>query len=276
MFQLRRAVLRAVASTPPSILNTRSVNKPSHLISLVNSSVFSSAKFTKRYNGDYSREGRISLNDNHDYLETPEESTRPDFKNSRDSSFTRDRPFSPPADLSPNPSIYVGNLVFHVTEDDLKKEFSSFGPIKNAIIAVDARGLSKGFGYVEFENTDQARSAIEAKNQMVFEGRRLIVNYQAKTRRSTRENPPSKTLFVGNIAFEMTDAELHKLFREVRNCFDIRVAVDRRTGQPRGFAHAEFLSVEDAIAAKEKLTDREIHGRKLRLDFSAGPSRTNN
>lgn len=131
------------------------------------------------------------------------------------------------------------------------------------------------FGYIEFENTETAQAAIEAKNQMVFEGRRLIVNYQAKTRRPTKENPPSKTLFVGNIAFEMTDAELNKLFREVRNCSDIRVAVDRRTGQPRGFAHAEFLTVEDATAAKEQLTDREIHGRKLRLDYSTGPSRTN-
>ncbi|POS85237.1 hypothetical protein EPUL_002042, partial [Erysiphe pulchra] len=274
-FQLRRAVFRAAASAPSSVLNIRPVNKTSPLLSLIISPLLPSVNIIGRFNSDYSGDRGRGFGENRgsDFLQ---DNDRSNFGNSRDSSFTRDRPFSPPADLTPNPNIYVGNLVFHVTEDDLKKEFSSFGPIKNAIIAVDSRGLSKGFGYVEFESTEQAQAAIAAKNQMVFEGRRLIVNYQAKTRRSTKENPPSKTLFVGNIAFEMTDAELNKLFREVRNCSDIRVAVDRRTGQPRGFAHAEFLTVEDATAAKELLADREIHGRKLRLDYSTGPSRTNN
>lgn len=271
MFQIRRAVLRA-ATTAPSILNTRPINKTSPLLSLIKSQVSPSINDTGRFSSDYAGEGRRVFEHG---LESLQNNDRSNFRNSRDSSFSRDRPFSAPSDLTPNPSIYVGNLVFHVTEDDLKKEFSSFGPIKNAIIAVDARGLSKGFGYVEFESTEQAQAAIEARNQMVFEGRRLIVNYQAKTRRPTKENPPSKTLFVGNIAFEMTDVELNNLFREVRNCTDIRVAVDRRTGQPRGFAHAEFVTVEDATAAKEMLADREIHGRKLRLDYSTGPSRTN-
>lgn len=271
MFQLRRATLRAAASLPSSILNTRSANKTSPLLSLIFSPVLPVSNTIARFSSDFA-DGDRGFG-----LGSGSSQTRDNAipRNPRDSSFSRDRPFTGPTDLTPNPSIYVGNLVFHVTEDDLKKEFSSFGPIKNAIIAVDARGLSKGFGYIEFENTEQAQAAIEAKNQMVFEGRRLIVNYQAKTRRPTKENPPSKTLFVGNIAFEMTDAELNKLFREVRNCSDIRVAVDRRTGQPRGFAHAEFLTVEDATAAKEQLTDREIHGRKLRLDYSTGPSRTN-
>lgn len=68
----------------------------------------------------------------------------------------------------------------------------------------------------------------------------------------------------------MTDSDLNKLFREIRNVVDVRVAIDRRTGQPRGFAHADFISVEDAVKAKELLTDRDVYGRKLRVDFSAG------
>lgn len=189
----------------------------------------------------------------------------------RDGGFNnRDRPFSSPVDLTPNPSIYVGNLVFDVTADDLKREFSSFGEIKSAIIATDGRGLSKGFGYIEFDNVSQAEAAIQGRNQTVFEGRRLIVNFQAKSKRAGTENPPSKTLFVGNLAFEMTDSDLNKLFREIRNVVDVRVAIDRRTGQPRGFAHADFISVEDAVKAKELLTDRDVYGRKLRVDFSAG------
>jgi nucleolin len=93
-----------------------------------------------------------------------------------------------------------------------------------------------------------------------------------KTKRESHhsENPPSKTLFIGNLAFEMSDADLNKLFREIRNVIDVRVAIDRRTGQPRGFAHADFVDVESALKGKEALTGKEVYGRQLRIDFSAG------
>jgi nucleolin len=127
------------------------------------------------------------------------------------------------------------------------------------------------FGYVEFETIEQATAAIEAKHQTVLEGRRLIVNYMNKVNREKRgSNPPSKTLFIGNLAFEMSDADLNKLFRDIRNVIDVRVAIDRRTGQPRGFAHADFVDVESAVKGKEVLTGKEVYGRQLRVDFSAG------
>ncbi|KAK4987894.1 hypothetical protein LTR28_001805, partial [Elasticomyces elasticus] len=52
---------------------------------------------------------------------------------------------------------------------------------------------------------------------------------------------PTKTLFIGNMSFQMSDKDLNDLFREIRNVLDVRVAIDRRTGQPRGFAHADFI-----------------------------------
>jgi RNA recognition motif-containing protein len=172
--------------------------------------------------------------------------------------------------LTPTPGIYIGNLLFDVTADDIKREFEEFGPIKNVNIATDARGLSKGFGYVEFETTEQATAAIEAKHQTTFEGRRLVVNYIAKTQRPSSNNPPSKTLFIGNLAFEMSDTDLNKLFRDIRNVIDVRVAIDRRTGQPRGFAHADFLDTESAVKGMEFLQGKEIYGRTLRVDYSIG------
>jgi len=181
------------------------------------------------------------------------------------------RSFGPDKPLIPTPGIYIGNLLFDVTSADLEREFAPFGKISSAVVATDARGLSKGFGYVEFETVSEAAAAIEAKNQTVLEGRRLVVNYMTKTKReSSGGNPPSKTLFIGNLAFEMSDADLNKLFREIRNVIDVRVAIDRRTGQPRGFAHADFVDVESAVKGKEALTGKEVYGRELRVDFSAG------
>lgn len=87
-------------------------------------------------------------------------------------------------------------------------------------------------------------------------------------------NPPSKTLFIGNMSYEMSDKDLNELFREVKNVLDVRVAIDRRTGQPRGFAHADFIDIESAQNAASYLRSKEFYGRPLRIDFSAGT--TNN
>lgn len=81
-------------------------------------------------------------------------------------------------------------------------------------------------------------------------------------------NPPSKTLYIGNMSFEMSAKDLDNLFREIKNVIDVRVAIDRRTGQPRGFAHADFLSVQAAETAFKELNGREVHGRQLKVDYS--------
>lgn len=70
------------------------------------------------------------------------------------------------------------------------------------------------------------------------------------------------------MSFEMTDRDLNALFRGIRNVIDVRVAIDRRTGQPRGFAHADFLDVKSATEAMKALETKETYGRKLRLDYS--------
>lgn len=112
----------------------------------------------------------------------------------------------------------------------------------------------------------------------LFEGRRITVQYAARTsssldndrpqRGQEPKNPPSKTLFIGNMSFEMTDRDLSNLFRGIRNVVDVRVAIDRRTGQPRGFAHADFIDVKSAMDALTTLQEKEIYGRKLRVDYS--------
>ena len=66
-----------------------------------------------------------------------------------DKSFDRDSRgprsgYREPAALTPCPNIYIGNLLFDVTASDLEREFGEFGTVKSAIVASDARGLSKG------------------------------------------------------------------------------------------------------------------------------------
>jgi RNA recognition motif-containing protein len=136
------------------------------------------------------------------------------------------------------------------------------------------------FAYVDYSTQEAADAAMERLNMQLFEGRRITVQYAARSSssmdsesrppRDNQEprNQPSKTLFIGNMSFEMTDRDLSNLFRGIRNVIDVRVAIDRRTGQPRGFAHADFIDVKSAMDAMKALQAKEIYGRKLRVDYS--------
>lgn len=79
-------------------------------------------------------------------------------------------------------NIYVGNLSFNVAEADLKEAFSAYGTVQNASIIKDKySGQSRGFGFVEMPNKDEAEKAIAALNGRDLKGRTLKVN-EAKPR----------------------------------------------------------------------------------------------
>jgi len=77
-------------------------------------------------------------------------------------------------------NIYVGNLAFTVSEEDLKKTFEAFGQVASANVIRDQySNQSKGFGFVEMPETSEAEAAISALNGKELNGRTLTVN-QAK------------------------------------------------------------------------------------------------
>jgi RNA recognition motif-containing protein len=125
------------------------------------------------------------------------------------------------------------------------------------------------FGYITFDTIDAAARAIDGMHTQIFEGRRVVVQYSSTDfRANLGAKPPSKTLYVGNLSFDMSDRELNDLFKDIRNVIDVRVAIDRKTGLPRGFAHADFIDIASAQVAYEQLSNKAPHGRRLRVDFS--------
>jgi RNA recognition motif-containing protein len=79
-------------------------------------------------------------------------------------------------------NIYVGNLAYSVTEDDLRNAFSEFGSVTRATVITDKfSGQSKGFGFVEMADNSEAEAAIRGLNDKPLNGRNVKVN-QAKPR----------------------------------------------------------------------------------------------
>jgi RNA recognition motif-containing protein len=73
--------------------------------------------------------------------------------------------------------IYVGNLSYTLTEDELREAFGQFGTVDSADIIIDRNtSRSKGFGFVEMSDANEAKAAIEGLNGKDLGGRALNVN----------------------------------------------------------------------------------------------------
>ena len=81
-------------------------------------------------------------------------------------------------DTAVNPKkLFVGNLPFSATQDQLQDLFSPHGEIVEINIITDRfSGRSKGFAFVEFATEEQAQAAVEALNETELDGRKIVVN----------------------------------------------------------------------------------------------------
>ncbi len=73
-------------------------------------------------------------------------------------------------------NIYVGNLAYAVTEEDLQKLFEQYGEVESARVITMHSGKSKGFGFITMPNDEEAKTAIEALNGTDLQGRPVTVN----------------------------------------------------------------------------------------------------
>ncbi|KAH7398075.1 putative nuclear localization sequence-binding protein [Cadophora sp. MPI-SDFR-AT-0126] len=180
-------------------------------------------------------------------------------------------------------NLFVGNLSWNVDDDWLLREFEEFGEISGArVISDKATGRSKGFGYVEFTSSASAAAALKAKKGSMIDGREANVDFSTprsdappRDRAQSRaqaygdsQNPPSDTLFLGNLSFDADENTVGEAFGEHGTVVNVRLPTDMETGNPKGFGYVTFSSVDDAKTAFEAMTGAEIAGRPVRLDYA--------
>ena len=74
-------------------------------------------------------------------------------------------------------NLYVSNLGFHVSDDDLMNLFSAYGSVTSAKVITDREtGRSRGFGFVEMQSEEEGKKAIEMFHNQPVDGRPLVVN----------------------------------------------------------------------------------------------------
>ena len=90
-------------------------------------------------------------------------------------------------------NIYLGNLSYAATENTIRELFEGYGQVSTVKIVTDKfTGSSRGFGFVEMANDDEAQRAIAELNGKEFEGRKIVVNESRPRETTGRTNYPPR------------------------------------------------------------------------------------
>ncbi|NWU70915.1 NUCL protein, partial [Pterocles burchelli] len=165
-------------------------------------------------------------------------------------------------------TLIVNNLSYAASEETLQELFKKASSIK---MPQNNQGRPKGYAFVEFPTTEDAKEALNSCNNTEIEGRAIRLEFSSpawqKGNANARGgfNQQSKTLFVRGLSEDTTEETLRESFE---GSISARIVTDRDTGSSKGFGFVDFSSPEDAKAAKEAMEDGEIDGNKVILDFA--------
>lgn len=186
-------------------------------------------------------------------------------ENSRPRGFRRSVP--------PSGTLYIGNLPYSITEEELRQSFAEFGEVVRASLGTTPEGMNRGFGHVQFANVDDASKVIKADEEdpIYIMNRDIYLDHAAVQEQAVRE--PYHTLFIR--PFSGAEDDLREIFSNFEHSIaDVRLLRDKMTGESRGSAFVEFKNAEAATEALEGLKDPKdpSTGRQMMIKY-AKPSR---
>jgi RNA recognition motif-containing protein len=242
----------------------------------------------------------------------------------------KENPTEPPATTSRSQwGIWVGNMPWTVTKQDLREFLCKNSGVEDKDItrvhmpaptnSKDAKTMhpklqpkNKGFAYVDFSSADALQAATKLsetlllgrrvliKNAKSFEGRpETTAEKEANGAARKNEKPPSKRIFVGNLAFDVTKEDLEMHFKKCGEITDVHVATFEDSGKCKGFAWITFAEIYAATTAvrgwlkkggpdevededggtdsrkplkSKRIYVNNINGRKIRCEFAEDPS----
>jgi RNA recognition motif-containing protein len=99
----------------------------------------------------------------------------------------------------------------------------------------------------------------------IFEDDACTVSRTSAHTTTKEKREMGKRLYVGNLSYSVTEADLREVFAEAGSVEDVKVVLDRDTGRPRGFAFVEMSSDAEAGKATESLNGRDVQGRAINV-----------
>ncbi|KAJ0884285.1 hypothetical protein HanPSC8_Chr10g0431971 [Helianthus annuus] len=173
-------------------------------------------------------------------------------------------------------NVFVKNLSESTTDDDLTKAFSEYGTITSAVVMKDADGKSKGFGFVNFENADDAAKAVEGLNGQKFDEKEWYVGKaQKKTDREQElkqkfeqnmkeavDKSQGLNLYIKNLDDTVSDETLRELFAPFGTITSCKVMRDPN-GASKGSGFVSFSTSEEALKALSEMNSKMVASKPL-------------
>ncbi|KAG1853835.1 hypothetical protein C8R48DRAFT_661202 [Suillus tomentosus] len=194
-----------------------------------------------------------------------DEESRFGDQNSKSRGFRRSVP--------PSGTLYIGNLPYSITEEELRQSFSEFGEIVRVSLGTTPEGTSRGFGHVQFTNVDDACKVVKADEEdpIYIMNRDIHLDHAAVQKEPVRE--PYHTLYIR--PFGGVEDDLREIFSNFQHSIaGVRLLRDKITGESKGSGFVEFEDAETATEALEAIKDSKdpLTGRQMVIRY-ARPSR---
>ncbi|KAJ1343331.1 hypothetical protein BSLG_002357 [Batrachochytrium salamandrivorans] len=174
-------------------------------------------------------------------------------------------------------NIYVKNIDASVDQKAFDEMFLTFGPTVSCVLMVDEEGKSKEFGFVNYENHQDARRAVEEMHEKEIAGKQIYVGRaQKKAEREEdlrrqyekiREEKLSKyqgvNLFVKNIDETIDDEKLRQEFSVFGAITSAKIMMDDKTGLSKGFGFVCFSNPDEATKAVTEMNNRMVGNKPI-------------
>jgi len=164
-------------------------------------------------------------------------------------------------------AIYVGNLDWDCTWQNLKDKFKPAGYIDQADVMMAPNGKSKGFGKLVFSHPRDAQNAIRRFDGANFQGRSLIVKpWGSRSEGGGGGSESTYSLYVGNLDYDCRPRDLRNLFSRFGRIPNIDIA-QTQNGKSKGFGLVEFAFEKDAQKALNQMDGSTFQGRPLKIKW---------
>lgn len=185
--------------------------------------------------------------------------------------------------------LFVGNLPYSMTSDQLYEVFAEAGHVRFIEIIYDkVTDRSRGFGFVTMGSSDEAKEAIRMFDGSQVGGRTVRVNFPEVPRGGERKvmgpkirssnlsyvDTPHK-IYAGNLGWGVTSQGLREAFANQEGFLSAKVIYEKASGRSRGFGFITFSTAEAAESALTAMNGVELEGRPLRLNMASDRARTN-
>jgi len=169
--------------------------------------------------------------------------------------------------------LFVRGLPWEFTKEALSAAFATFGEIEEANVVTDkATGKTKGYGFLLFKDMDSAYNAL-GKGTMNIQGRTVHLNLAAlrmnptQTTQDTADTTMRK-VFIRGLAREWTADDIKTFLSQYGEIEEANVAMDKESGQNKGYGFVTYLQAASATAALEQ-PHKEWNGRTIHCNLAA-------